>query len=290
MSMTRHKKSSSRALRTWSTAVVALATLPATACYFLHMGGGGMPDEGILSPTHKAHVGGMVFSKELVIPGKENPAALGDHCTLGDGGCYGAFYLAKAAHEYGGRHEMSAGSYALRASLDGGTPQDAPAYLIYDYASASNFILLRAKTDNTRLDNHPRWFLEAFGNQLTPGDHTLDLSVLMTSRTGQVTGQPIATGKLTITVPSNGSELVAAAMAHEQKIHQEAKADEQAYEAERAATCLPNGTSRDGLVSSTDCCSDKIHEIYNDPSNEYSGTKASVCCGSKDDAPTSECH
>ena len=271
-------------------ALLALVALPAGACYFLHPGGSVMKDEGILGPTHQAHVGGMVFSKELVIPGKENTAALGDHCTLGDGGCYGAFYLAKAAHEYGGRHEMSAGSYTLRASLDGGATQDAPAYLIYDFQSASNFTLLRTRSDNTNLDNHPAWFLESFGNQLTPGDHTLDLSVLMTSRSGEATGQPIATGKLTITVPQNGSELVAAAMAHEEKIHKQAKADRQAYLAEKAATCLPNGTTRDGLVSSDDCCSGKIHEVYEEPGNEYSATEASICCGSKDDAPTNDCH
>lgn len=284
-------KSGSRTFRmAWSTVVIALAALPATACYFLHGGGGGMPDQGILSPTHRAHVGGMVFSDQLVIPGKENTAALGDHCTLGDGGCYGAFYLAKAAHAYGGRHPMSAGSYALRASIDGGAPQDAPAYLIYDFQSAGNFILVRSQTDDTALDTHPRWFLEHFGDQLTPGDHTLDLSVLMASSSGQASGQPVATGKLTISVPSNGAELVAMAKAHEAKIQQQAAADAQAYEAEKAASCLPNGTRRDGLASSSDCCSEKVHEIYNDPSNEYSGTKAVVCCGSKDDAPTNDCH
>ena len=278
----RNTKSGSRGFRmTWSTAVIALAALP--ACYFLHAGGGGMPDQGILSPTHRAHVGGMVFSEQLVIPGKENTAALGDRCTLGDGGCYGAFYLAKAAHAYGGRHQMSAGSYTLRVSIDGGAPQDVPAYLIYDFQSASNFILVRSQTDNTALDTHPRWFLEQFGDQLTPGDHTLDLSVLLS-------GQPTATGKLTISVPSNGAQLVSMAKAHEAKIQQKAAADEQAYEAEKAATCLPNGTRREGLMSSTDCCSEKVHEIYNDPSNDYSGTKAVVCCGTKDDAPTNECH
>ena len=57
-----------------------------------------------------------------------------------------------------------------------------------------------------------------------------------------------------------------------------------------ADACLPNGAKREGLASSSDCCSGKAHEIFNEPGNEISGTKATVCCGSKDSGSTPECH
>lgn len=61
--------------------------------------------------------------------------------------------------------------------------------------------------------------------------------------------------------------------------------------AEQAAdSCLPNGAKRSGLASSSECCSGKAHEIFYEPGKQESGTKATVCCGSKDSGSTPECH
>jgi hypothetical protein len=59
--------------------------------------------------------------------------------------------------------------------------------------------------------------------------------------------------------------------------------------AEGSASCLPNGSYRDGLMGGEACCSGKVHEIYKDPNNQYSGTKGVTCCGSRDDGVSPEC-
>jgi hypothetical protein len=54
-----------------------------------------------------------------------------------------------------------------------------------------------------------------------------------------------------------------------------------------STSCEPNGTE---VAADAYCCSGKIHEIFEDPSNPYSGHKAYICCGTKDSATTNECH
>src|ERR1700733_15544538 len=92
---------------------VLLATATA-ACF--SMVGGGAADQGITSETHRAHVGGMVFSNAVIPHGAETAAAFVEHCVLGRP-CYGRFYLPHSLRD--SAHDQYANAIALRATVDG---------------------------------------------------------------------------------------------------------------------------------------------------------------------------
>jgi hypothetical protein len=247
-----------RISRVASPLLIAITTASSGCFYF--GGGGGVPDQGVTGPTHSSHMGGIVFSNELIVPGQEITAALGDHCVLGQG-CYGALYLRKAVHNYtrsGGSAGMGKiiSTVALRITVDGGQPVDG-LFTMASRQSAGNFTLLRAESDDSPSSAHPRWFLENVAGKLAAGDHTLDLAVLPAMNDGTVTGQPIASGKLMLTVPDDARNLVMKAMRHEDKI----KAAQSA--GVETASSPPPASGGGGHVKLSNGCVSSVTFLFN---------------------------
>jgi hypothetical protein len=167
----------------------------------------------------------MVFSNAVIQHGAENPAAFVDHCVLGQP-CYGRFYLAHSLRD--AAHDDYAQVITLRAVVDG-TPLPVGKFAMTPNWSTYNFTLFRAPDDTTPWE-HPKWFLSDVASRLAPGDHALELEVRAVTRADlNATGKPIASGKITFTVPEDGPQIAATALARENQIMAAAKA---AYEAQ----------------------------------------------------------
>jgi hypothetical protein len=246
--------------RSWSV-LIASSLL---ACFH------GPSDQGITSETHRAHVGGIVFASSQIKHGAENPTSFIDHCVLGEP-CYGRFYLPSSLRD--SAHDKYSGAFALRATVDG-TPMPDGLFQMQSFWSTYNFTLFRARGDGEPWE-HPKWFLEKVAPKLTPGDHQLQLDVLaVPSGTAAGAGKPIATGKITFTVPPNAQRIVSPALARENQIlagaqaqaaqqqaawqaeadrqGREQAAQQKADEAARKASCLPDGKETSDSFA---CCS-----------------------------------
>lgn len=193
---------------------------------------GGVPDQGITSPTHRSHLGGMVFSGAVINQGAENPSAFVDHCVLGQP-CYGRFYLPKSLSKLAGSSYAS--MFALRATVDG-TPYPEGTFSMINTWTTYNFTLFRGPSDGEAWE-HPKWFLEKVASRLPPGEHTLELAVLVVKPgTTEATGKPIATGRIGLTVPPNSRQIVARALRNENRILADARAAEAQQEQSQTAS------------------------------------------------------
>ena len=234
-------------LKRWLFTFALAAVSSLTGCFWLFHPG--TSDQGITSDTHRAHVGGMVFSGAVIKHGAENPAAFVDHCTLGQP-CYARFYFAKSLRD--ATHNPRAGWIALRASVDGTAMPDG-VFQMLGFWSTYNFTLFRASGDQQPWE-HPTWFLEKVASQLQPGDHTLQIDVLAAQSGGTGVGAPIATGKITYTVPPNASQIITAAMPTERHLL--------ALQRQReAAAWSAAGTSSSESSSSSSASSDASGEV-----------------------------
>jgi hypothetical protein len=207
--------------------IVALLGLCLIACLGAH----GPSDQGITSPIHRAHVGGMVFSNAVIAHGKENAGALVEHCVLGEP-CYGRFYLKSSLRDGSGFKYIAA--FALHATVDGRALPDG-LFQMEGWWSTYNFTLFRAEGDTAPWE-HPKWFLDRVARQLAPGEHVLELAVLaIPPGTAAGAGKPLAIGRIGLTVPADSAGMIASALARENQIlaaaHQQAAAQESARQA-----------------------------------------------------------
>jgi hypothetical protein len=188
----------------------------------------GPSDQGITSQTHRSHVGGMVFSHQVIPHGQENPGAFVDHCVLGEG-CYGRFYLKSSLRD--SAHADYAAGIALHAIVDGRPAPDG-IFSMEAYWSTYNFTLFRAPNDAQAWE-HPKWFLSKAASQLAPGDHVIELQVLaIQPYQGAGSGKPIAAGRITMTVPEGSDRMIASWLAREDQLAAGARAQQQAAQAE----------------------------------------------------------
>jgi hypothetical protein len=194
----------------------------------MHSGPG---DQGMTSAVHRQHVGGMVFAHAVIEKGQEQPAGFIDHCVLGEP-CYGRFYLKDSLRS--ASDNKYAVAFALRASVDG---QALPEGLfeMEGWWSTYKFTLFRAPSDDQPWA-HPKWFLEKVASQLSPGDHVIELVVLgIPPYKSAGAGAPLATGKITMTIPPDARQIIARALPRENQLLAQLKQQQAAQQAAYAA-------------------------------------------------------
>ena len=189
--------------------MVVCSAFTLTACALLAPHSSAL-DQGITGPVHQAHMGGILFSKHAVIPGKEDPNALSEHCTLGEG-CYGTFYLSHSLDYW--THTHFASALTMRVAVDGQPPLD-QSFSMADTQSVGQINLVRSKDDNRQYIDQSKWFIDNVVSKLSSGDHQIDIQILATPA-GTVQKDLIAKAALTFTMPANSDAQLEKEQAHE---------------------------------------------------------------------------
>ena len=156
-----------------------------------------VPDQGLTSEVHRAHVGEIVFATSVIEKWHEDSKTFQTHFRTGDG-IYGRFYLARSLtnesiHRF---EEWEDGHYELRILVDGKRRSSFRGQLDRDETTLE-LGLVRPLSDHGEWEMQD-WYEREITRHMPPGHHEIRVE-LWPERNGKPYGDaPLARGTFTL--------------------------------------------------------------------------------------------